>query len=174
MNFAKRDKSIIDFVFILALFSAFIITALFVVLFGSRIYKKTVSDMDVNFASRTAHSYITEKVRSHDFNGGAAVADIDEESVNGHSVLILYTNSEYGEYATYMYVKDGWLKEYTAPKADDFDYSIGTDILEISEFKVNKETDSLYSFNIVDAGGNETSFFVSLYSGTDGEAKADE
>jgi len=174
MNFAKRDKSIIDFVFILALFSAFMITALFVVLFGSKIYKKTVSDMDTNFASRTALSYITEKVRAHDFTGGADVADIDEASVNGHSVLVLYTESEYGDFATYLFVKDGVLKEYTAPKENDFDFSQGTDILEINEFMVNKETDSLYSFYVVDADGNETNFFVSLYSGIDGEELGDD
>lgn len=169
MNFAKRNKSIIDFVFILALFSAFMITALFVVVFGSRIYKKAVSDMDANFSSRTALSYVTEKVRSHDYNGGIEVADIDDSSVNGNSTLVLYTTTEYGEYSTYMFVKDGYLKEYTAPVDSEFDYEKGTDILEISEFRVEKENDSLYSFHIVDAMGNATEFYVSLYSGSDGE-----
>lgn len=164
MNFAKRDKSIIDFVFILALFCAFMITALFVVLFGSKIYQRTVSDMDTNFASRTALSYITEKIRSHDYEGGVDVADISEASVNGHSILVLYTTSEYGDFATYLFVKDGYLKEYTSPKDAEFDYERGTNILEIQEFRVNKMNDSLYSFYIVDADGNETSFFVSLYS----------
>lgn len=171
MNFAKRDKSIMDFVFILALFCAFMITALFVVLFGSRIYKKTVSDMDANFASRTALSYITEKVRSHDYNGGADVADIDEVSINGHSILMLHTNTENGSYDTYLYVTDGYLKEYTAPAEDDFAYDRGTDILPIKEFAVNKETDALYSFHVVDDKGEVTDFYVTLYSEADEEDK---
>lgn len=167
MNFAKRDKSIVDFVFILALFCAFMITALFVVLFGSKIYQRTVSDMDRNYASRTALSYITEKVRSHDYTGGADVADIDDVSVNGHSILILYTESEYGSYATYLFVKDGYLKEYTAPREDEFDDARGTDILPIKEFAVNKENDSLYSFHVVDGNDDAMDFFVSLYSSSD-------
>ena len=174
MNFAKRNKSIVDFVFILALFSAFMITALFVVVFGSRVYKKAVSDMDTNFSSRTALSYVTEKIRSHDYNGGIEVADIEDASVNGNSLLILHTSSEYGEYATYMFVKDGYLKEYTAPAESEFDYEKGTDILEISEFKVNKENNSLYSFYIADAKGNVTEFFVSLYSGLEMEGETDD
>ena len=169
MNFAKRDKSIMDFVFILALFSAFMITALFVVLFGSRIYKRTVSDMDANFSSRTALSYVTEKVRSHDYNGGAEVSDISAASVNGHSLLILYTNTESGDYATYLYVTDGYLKEYTAPKDEEFSYDKGTDILPIEEFKVTKVTDALYSFHIVDDNDTITDFYVTLYSESDEE-----
>lgn len=169
MNFAKRDKSIMDFVFILALFCAFMITALFVVLFGSRIYKRTVSDMDANFASRTALSYVTEKVRSHDYNGGAEVSDIDKASVGGHSILILYTNTDAGEYATYLYVTDGYLKEYTAPKGDDFSYDRGTNILPIEEFAVNQVTDALYSFHVVDGNGETTDFYVTLYSESDKE-----
>jgi len=165
MNFAKRDRSIIDFVFILALFCAFMITALFVVLFGSKVYQKTVSDMDTNFSSRTALSYITEKIRAHDFAGGVDVADIDEASVNGHSILVLYTTSEYGEFATYMFVKDGYLKEYTSPIDAEFDDERGANVLEIQEFRVKKMNDSLYSFYVVDAKGNETNFYVSLYSG---------
>ena len=169
MNFAKRDKSIVDFVFILALFAAFMITALFVVLFGSKVYTKTVSDMDENFASRTALSYVTEKVRSHDYNGGAAIMDIDESSVNGNSVLALYTKAEGREYATYLFVKDGYLKEYTAPAENDFDYNQGTDILALQEFYANRVNDALYSFHVLDENGTETEFYVTLYSDADGE-----
>ena len=91
MNFAKRNKSIVDFLFILALFGAFAITALFVVLFGAQIYKNTVSNMNTNFEKRTAMSYLTEKIRSHDYTGGADVADLKSLREDGeHSVLKLY------------------------------------------------------------------------------------
>ena len=107
MNFAKRNKSVVDFLFILALFGAFAITALFVVLFGARIYKSTVSNMDTNYEKRTAMSYITEKMRSHDYTGGAEVSD-------ENSVLKLYQNIDDRSYVTYLFLKDGYLKEFTA------------------------------------------------------------
>ena len=174
MNFAKRDKSIVDFVFILALFAAFMITALFVVLFGSKIYQRTVSDMDDNYASRTALSYITEKIRSHDYDGGADILDISEAAVNGQSVLVLYTHAQSGDFATYMYVDHVYLKEYTALKDEPFDYSQGADILAINEFYVEEKGDGLCSFHIVDGNDKVTDFFVSLYSEADGEETLNE
>lgn len=171
MNFAKRNKSIVDFLFILALFGAFAVSALFVLLFGSKIYQKTASDMQANFEKRTALSYVTEKIRSHDYNGGADVADFDMNASDSgdHTVLKLYQNINDKTYVTYMFVAEGYLKEFTASEDYDFDYESGTIILPVTEFKVRKESDALYNFIIVDENGERTQFFVTLYSASDGE-----
>ncbi len=171
MNFAKRNnKSIVDFLFILALFGAFAITALFVVLFGARIYNSTVSNMNTNYEKRTAMSYLTEKIRSHDYTGGADVADLKSLREDGdHSVLKLYQDMGGKRYVTYLFVHEGYLKEFTADEAYDFDYSSGTPILAIKDFSVRKESDGLYFFNITDTNDENTQFFVALYSGTDGD-----
>ncbi|MCR5831569.1 MAG: DUF4860 domain-containing protein [Lachnospiraceae bacterium] len=170
MNFAKRNKSIVDFLFILALFGAFAITALFVVLFGAQVYKSTVSNMNTNYEKRTAMSYVTEKIRSHDYTGGADVADLRSLREDGdHSVLKLYQDVGGKKYVTYMFVADGYLKEYTTDASNDFDYKSGTNILAIKDFSVRKESDSLYHFNIIDMNNEKTEFFVALYSGTDGD-----
>ena len=170
MNFAKRNKSIVDFLFILALFGAFAITALFVVLFGAQVYKSTVSNMNTNFEKRTAMSYLTEKIRSHDYTSGADVADLHSLRSDGeHSVLKLYQNVGDKRYVTYLFVDEGYLKEFTADEGYDFDYKTGTKILAIKDFSVRKESDSLYHFNITDMNGENTEFFVTMYSGTDGD-----
>ncbi len=174
MNFGKRNKSIVDFLFILALFGAFAITALFVVLFGARIYNNTVSNMNTNFQKRTAMSYITEKIRSHDYTGGADVSDIDnDDDGDGHSVLKLYQEIGDKRYVTYLFVADGYLREFTADEAYDFDYRTGTDILAINDFSVKKENEGLYRFDITDTNGEKTEFFVTMYSGTDGDGDDD-
>ncbi|MCR5672274.1 MAG: DUF4860 domain-containing protein [Lachnospiraceae bacterium] len=169
MNFAKRNKSIVDFLFILALFGAFAITALFVVLFGARIYESTVANMNTNYEKRTAMSYITEKIRSHDYTDGIAVADDDDEDADAGSVLELYQEIAGRKYVTYLFVDDGYLKEFTAADDYDFNYNAGTPILAIKDFSVRKESDALYRFNITDTNGEKTEFFVTLYSGTDGD-----
>lgn len=175
MNFAKRKKSIVDFLFVLAVFGTFAVSALFVVLFGAKVYQKTVDDMDLNYEKRTALSYVTEKIRSHDFTGGADVADVDLDATTNdeHTVLKLYQDINGKRYITYLFVADGYLKEFTADENYEFDYSSGAEILPIKAFYVKKETDSLYRFNITDESGEVTDFFVTLYSGTDGE-EADE
>ena len=61
------------------------------------------------------------------------------------------------------------MKEFTAEESYAFDYNAGTEILAVSDFSVRKENDSLYHFNITDTNGEKTEFFVTLYSGTDGE-----
>lgn len=165
MNFAKRNKSVVDFLFILALFGAFAVTALFVVLFGARIYKSTVSNMNTNYEKRTAMSYLTEKIRSHDYTGGVEVSTSDDDQ----SVLKLYQNVKDRTFITYLFVDDGYLKEFTADDKYDFDYSSGTEILAIKDFSVQKEGKCLYRFNITDMNDEKTEFFVTLYSATDGE-----
>ena len=172
MNFAKRNKSVVDFLFILALFGAFAITALFVVLFGARIYKSTVANMNTNYEKRTAMSYITEKIRSHDYTGGVDVAgedDEDDDDDDFGSVPKLYQEMGGRRYVTYLFVDDGYLKEFTAADDYDFNYKNGTPILAIDDFSVKKESDALYHFDITDTNGEKTDFFVTLYSGTDGE-----
>ena len=165
MNFTKRNKSIMDFLFILALFGAFAITGLLVVLFGSKVYKSTVAKMDANYASRTALSYITEKVRAHDFTGGIEI----QEGEGDDSVLLLKDKVNDKTYVTYMYVAEGMLKECTVSEDYDFNYDTGTDILKIHKFAVDETDDAMYKFDIVDEYDNETCFFVTMYSGTDGE-----
>lgn len=169
MNFSKRNRSIVDFLFILALFGAFAITGLLVVLFGSKVYQSTVSKMDANYSSRTALSYVTEKIRSHDYTNGADVSDIDITSLNGNSVLLLKETVNDRDYVTYMYVSDGMLKEFTTSSDYDFDYTEGTNIIAIKKFIVNRVNDSLYKIDLTDAYDNDTEIFVAIYSGTDGE-----
>ena len=175
MNFAKRNKSIVDFLFVLAIFGTFAVSALFVVLFGAQIYQKTVADMQSNYEKRTALSYVTEKIRSHDYSGGADVDDVDLDSAVGdeHTVLKLYQEIGDKRYITYLFVADGYLKEFTADESYDFDYESGSKILPVQSFSVKKESESLYRFNISDAAGENTEFFVTLYSRTD-EEDADE
>ncbi|MBQ7481253.1 MAG: DUF4860 domain-containing protein [Lachnospiraceae bacterium] len=163
MNLLKRQKSIVDVIFMITLFGVFMLSALFVVLFGAKIYRRTAHDMSVNFNSRTALAYVTEKVHQHDRRGG-----VDITIKDGKPVLKLtqYINSD--EYCTYLYEHRGYLKELTAKGDIDLVKSAGKEILKISDFTAQKENDSLYRFTITDDEGNETRFYVSLYSYTYG------
>ncbi len=163
MNFKNREKPIVDILFILALFCAFLVSALFIILFGAKIYRSTVSDMDTNFTSRTSLSYITEKMRQHDSVGGAEVRFIDEQPV-----LVLTQVQDDVNYCTYLFSHDGYLKEITAKDNFMFDFSGGQNILALTDFSATEINDSLYKFHIVDTDNNEIEFYVSLYSRTNG------
>lgn len=167
MNFSKRNKSVVDFLFIIALFGTFIITGLVVVLFGAKVYRSTVAKMDVNYASRTSLSYVTEKVRSHDFDNGVSICANPANDIETALLLKDVVNDK--TYITYLYVKDGMLKEFTASDDYDFSYDQGTDILAMKEFKITQEGDALYKFNMVDEYDNKMYFHITTYSVTDGE-----
>ena len=64
MNNRNQEKHfIVDILFVLALFGVFAVSALSLVTIGADVYQHTVEDMSVNYDSRTAVSYIMEKVR---------------------------------------------------------------------------------------------------------------
>lgn len=169
MNFSKRNKSIVDFLFILALFGAFAITGLFVVIFGARVYEKTVRSMDSNYSSRTSLSYVTEKIRAHDMTDGIEIVKINTSLDGDKTVLKLYETVNDRRFVTYLYMNEGYLVEFTADENYDFDYNNGTKIIEIKSFDALKVSESLYNIDITDSFDHETSFFVTLYSGIDEE-----
>lgn len=159
MRFGKRDKSIVDALFLLALFGVFLICALFVVLFGAKIYKNTVNNSETSFNSRTSLSYITEKIRQNDNSNG-----IEIEGTGDNTVIKLTQEVNKRTFCTYLYAQDGALMEYTTNEGNVLNKDFGTKILDISEFSVKEVSPSLYSFLISDTSGNKTEFFVSIYS----------
>lgn len=163
MNLKMRNRPVVDILFLLALFSVFLISALFVVLFGAKIYRNTVAGMDDNFKSRTALSYVTEKMRQHDHEGGASVIDY-----KGSPVLRLQEEIEGNIYYTYLYEDDGYLMELTAKSDYDFNKAGGQQIVETDGFLIEEVNDSLYRITLKDASGKELSYFVSQYSNSEG------
>ncbi|MCR4807043.1 MAG: DUF4860 domain-containing protein [Lachnospiraceae bacterium] len=161
MNHLKRDRSIVDIIFMITVFGVFMLSALFVVLFGARVYKRTAHDMSVNFSSRTSLAYVTEKLHQHDRKNGVSIMEDEDGPVLKLSQFI---NGD--EYCTYLYEYKGSLKELTVRGDVDIVKSAGKDILKLNSFDTTRVSDSLYRFNIEDDEGNKTEFYVSLYSYT--------
>ncbi len=159
MNFRRRGRSIVDMLFILALFAVFMISALFIVLFGARIYRKIVADSDINYNARTSIAYISEKIRQHDTTDG-----VDIVSDGDRPVLRLTENYGGTDYYTYLYEMDGSLREITTPAEYDPAYSAGQSILSVSYFNVEKINEALYKFDIKYSENNDIDFYVTLYS----------
>jgi hypothetical protein len=163
MNLRHRDRSIVDVIFMITVFGVFMLSALFVVLFGAKIYKRTAHDMSVNFSSRTSLAYVTEKLHQHDRKNGVEIIEDEDGPI---LKLRQYVNSD--EYCTYLYEFNGQLKELTVRGDVDLVKSAGKDILKLKAFESTRVSDSLYRFNLEDDEGNKTEFYVSLYSYTMG------
>ena len=59
----------IDFLFPVALFFVFALSALTVILLAARIYQSTTESSSLNYTARTSLSYINEKIHQNDCDG---------------------------------------------------------------------------------------------------------
>ncbi len=159
MNIRRAGKHTVDILFILALFGAFIVSALLIVVLGARVYQDTVDHASRSFATRTSLAYVTEKIRQHDESNSVSVTEIE-----GQEVLRLAQVYENTSYYTYLYSYDGYLKELTVDDSYQPALSQGQNIIQIRDFNINPVSDSLYSFQITDTNDRVISFYVSVNS----------
>lgn len=135
-NQEEPNKHIVDVLFVLALFGVFAASALMLVTIGANVYKQNVANMNRNFSSRTAYSYITEKLRQNDTSNSISVGQLQDTDA-----LVLSQELDGEEYATYLYYYDGYLKELYIRK-DSFSGSdlldAGQDIMKLSSFSVEE------------------------------------
>lgn len=67
---------LIDLLFPLALFCAFAVTSLLVVVVGADVYRRTTDEMDRNFALRTPLAYLSQAVHRTDLAGGISIGPV--------------------------------------------------------------------------------------------------
>mgnify|MGYP000271613250 FL=1 len=98
-NHQKQEKHfIVDILFVLALFGVFAVSALALVTIGADVYQHTVEDMGVNYESRTAVSYIMEKVRQNDTTDSIFLTDLENVPA-----LCMLSEIDEETYCTYLY-----------------------------------------------------------------------
>ena len=112
MRFRVKQRHMIDFLFPVALFFVFSLSALTVILLATRIYKSTTENSSLNYTSRTSLSYISEKIHQHD-SGTISLGTFD-----GCDAIVLGQEIDGTVYYTYIYsyrnelkeifLKDGW------------------------------------------------------------------
>ena len=87
MRFHTKRKHMIDYLFPIALFFVFALSALTVLLLAARIYQSTTENSSLNYTSRTSLSYISEKIHQNDMDGKVTIGSFD-----GCDALIMEQN----------------------------------------------------------------------------------
>lgn len=143
-------------ILVLIIFSIFAVLSLVLVAVGIKFYTNVSNKVDNNSQMRNTISYLENKIRSNDYEGGIDVVKID-----GKDVLIL--SSAGGEsFKTAIYVDDGHLKEYLSQN-DDIKLGYGDTIADVSNMEISREGSNL---NIV-LDINDTKYVIqkSMISG---------
>lgn len=163
----KREKHIVDVLFVIGLFCIFALSAIFLISIGANIYSKTVTNMDENFRTRTSLSYVVEKIRQADREGAVSVGTFE-----GNPAVILDSEANGTEYRTYLYEYNGMLKELMERSDLSLSASAGQDIMEMEQFELTLVNDHLIHCTLQTPKEDPVSFYICVRSG--GVKDADE
>ncbi len=143
--------------FTMLLFLVFVLCALFSVLMGSQVYENITKRSDENFSGTTALSYIANKIRQGDRQDGVDIIEVD-----GTSVLQLKQKIGEETYHTWIYWKDGSIRELFTDENSGLGLEDGLEILECSGLFMEKKGSSII---LQTQGEGAASLKLSLRSG---------
>lgn len=149
MKSHTQKHHVIDFIFPVALFFVFAVSALIVVLLATRIYKSAASGSQEHYTSRTALSYISEKLRQNDENGTVTLGTLD-----GSDCLVMSQKLNETIYKTYIYEYEGSLRELSVKEDAAPSPEAGEVILDVESFQAEAIADRLFRFTIRTEQGN--------------------
>lgn len=162
MNPKPENRHIVDVLFVLALFCVFAISALMLVMLGANVYQKTVNDMNHNYNSRTAFSYITEKIRQNDTSSAVSVG-----TLNGKPAILLSQEADGKLFTTYLYEYDGYLTElFTGAESNlgDDILKAGHPLIPIKDFTLTEVKPSLYRIVLTAEDAENLTLYISTQS----------
>ena len=157
----RNRTHVTDILFTLSLFCLFTTCAFLVVLTGIQVYRTTVSDMEDNYSSKTALSYVTEKIRQHDFAGGVSVV-----SLKGENALVLKDQADGETYLTYIYAYEDYLWELSVKEGTPVSRDMGQKIIQVQDFSIEKKENGFFELSASDSRQNPLTILFHLRSDT--------
>lgn len=154
----KKKAHSIDIIFMLVLFSVFAVMSVLLILIGSNVYGKITTSQEINGNNRTVLSYITNKVRACQVEGGVYLEEKD-----GAEVLVIVSSEGDDTYETLIFEKNGRLKEATIAAGDDYNLEFGDVLAEVSEFSM--ELNSVTGVLSVTVGTQDETSSMDVYTG---------
>lgn len=158
MNRRTENKGhTLNVLFTMLLFFVFVLCALFTVLIGSRVYENITTRSNANYTGNTALSYIANKIRQGDI-----VERVDLVDIEGTQVLEMRQEIGGSEYVTWIYWKDGSIRELFTDTSSGLGLMDGLEILECGGLSLSKEGKLIHIEILGEGGGALT---LSLRSG---------
>ncbi len=154
-----KRKHMIDLLFPIALFLVLAASSLFLVILAANVYRKSVAWEESNYGSRPCLSYVTEKIRQSDTDGGVETGTFD-----GIPCLILRQNFGDQAYATYLYSYEGQLCELFVQEGADVHAPDGQRILEVNNFNITEQEKGIFKISCSDENGKESVTYAAVKS----------
>ena len=136
----KKRSHMIDILFVLFVLLGSAWLSLLLIAAGTGVYRNLLARADQNEALRTPVAYVTQKVRSHDVQGGISVTELD-----GREALTLRAEVAGTPCITYLYTMDGMLRELFVPEsAPPLPATAGKDVTPCEEMRFSLERNALH------------------------------
>ena len=128
----KKGYTLLELIFVMALLTMFGVTAVTLVISGSKAYEAVVHVKDDNAEVRIASSYINMKIRQNDLSGNIHVT---ESPVGSGKAIVIEEKSGSTVYETWIYWDTGKLREGYVAQGEKPKNEISFTIAEIDGFK---------------------------------------
>lgn len=156
MSKISGKKHYAHIMFILLIFMLFTFSGVSALLLAVNSYKNIVDSESETADYRNNVSYLREVVHQKDVDGKLKITKIE----GGDAIVIDVSD----EYAQYIYVSDGYLRELLAKKDGDIAPGFGEKIMEATNLKII-QTGKLLEFELTDENGKVFTSSVSLKTG---------
>lgn len=156
MKSRTQHRHVIDLVFPIAVFFVFAASSLAVLMLAANLYGKQTAEAEGNYTARISLSYISEKIRQNDKDGGVSI-----QSIEGEDALALKTLLNDVVYTTYIYEHEGMLKELFIRNDVEAHLSDGKPIMELEGFTMEEIGERLFRFTSMDSDGNTQTLIAS-------------
>lgn len=148
-------KHTVDLLFVITLFCVFAFSLISLTGTGAAVYEKIVSNMDENYDSRTAGTYLFNKLHRSDKNNSVSLG-----TYAGLDSILMMEEIDNINYCTYLYFYDNKLMEIFTRYGQEIDPSYGTVIMELEDYSVKSLSPSLFQFDFTTTKGEHRRLFV--------------
>ena len=152
-------KHKLDLLFPIMLWGSLLICCVFSILIGIRFYERTTDQISATYESRTALSYLREKIHQNDEYGNISLGTLD-----GVDSLIIEQTYHDKIFYTYIYAYENALWELMVQDGIDVSPKDGTKILEVTDLTMEESAKGLFQFTYTNPEGQIIRSSVSVLS----------
>lgn len=158
MKQQKQQKGqTVNLLFTMLLFLVFVLCALFTVLIGGKVYENINSRIEENYSGQVVLNYVANKVRQGDQADSVSVKTIEDTSV-----LELSKEINGSRYVTWIYYRDGAVRELFTNEGSGLGLKDGLEIMECQGLDFKQEGDVL---EVTVTGAVQSGLFLNIRSG---------
>ena len=149
----KQGKGVngqtMNVLFTMILFLVFVLSALFSVLIGGKVYENIRGRMEESYTGSVALNYVANKVRQGDMNGAVSVREINQ-------VPVLELRQEIADrsYVTQIYYYNGYIRELFTDTESGLGLADGLEIIACEGLEFEMENQLLTVETLGENGGS--------------------